>query len=407
MSTKKLLTYEGLEEYNIKWHERLQEMMISDEEMIDILEEAFPPLLEIESISGKIHWTSTTFDSFTESNIELQNNEEYINTLILGNEHSSAAHHLSLTIVLKNNEGRIDVEFSEYRNKVSVSLDGIPFVRDTQNGKLAVLNKGSINCNIDLNENTYEYNICLKWISKRLQNLDTYNLHYDANMYHSDSYNYSSCTIYNNTNAPIYNLSVTSTITNETVIIPFIVSNNEIYINNNFPNYTESNHVTYYNFLNYQYNQGSYFEYNSNCYYDRCNLSIEGSEFTDQIDIYLMEPLLEIVSINVSPPSNNATYQRNENIQFEITFKNLGYSAPDYFDLSLQNDGDICESYDDDTNGIPEFIHGQNYTLTIPLNISSLYIPSEDNYVNIDIVCYYNDSDALTETYRLNNIETE
>ena len=66
MSTKKLLTYEGLEEYNIKWHERLQEMMISDEEMIDILEEAFPPLLEIESISGKIHWTSTTFDSFTE-----------------------------------------------------------------------------------------------------------------------------------------------------------------------------------------------------------------------------------------------------------------------------------------------------------------------------------------------------
>lgn len=30
MSEKKLLTYEGLEEYNIKWHERLQAMAISD-----------------------------------------------------------------------------------------------------------------------------------------------------------------------------------------------------------------------------------------------------------------------------------------------------------------------------------------------------------------------------------------
>lgn len=35
MATKKLLTYEGLEEYNIKWHERLQELSITDIEIKD------------------------------------------------------------------------------------------------------------------------------------------------------------------------------------------------------------------------------------------------------------------------------------------------------------------------------------------------------------------------------------
>lgn len=36
MAEKKLLTYEGLEEYNIKWHERLQAMVIENDEVNDI-----------------------------------------------------------------------------------------------------------------------------------------------------------------------------------------------------------------------------------------------------------------------------------------------------------------------------------------------------------------------------------
>ena len=39
MSSKKLLTYEGLEEYNIKWHERLQEMILDDDEIDAIFNE--------------------------------------------------------------------------------------------------------------------------------------------------------------------------------------------------------------------------------------------------------------------------------------------------------------------------------------------------------------------------------
>lgn len=42
MAEKKLLTYEGLEEYNIKWHERLQEMILETEDIDDILDETFP-----------------------------------------------------------------------------------------------------------------------------------------------------------------------------------------------------------------------------------------------------------------------------------------------------------------------------------------------------------------------------
>jgi len=41
MAEKKLLTYEGLEEYNIKWHERLQAMEIEDEEIDDIINNEF------------------------------------------------------------------------------------------------------------------------------------------------------------------------------------------------------------------------------------------------------------------------------------------------------------------------------------------------------------------------------
>ena len=47
MSRKKLLTYEGLEEYNIKWHERLQAMLMSDEELDEIWDETFPPCWSI------------------------------------------------------------------------------------------------------------------------------------------------------------------------------------------------------------------------------------------------------------------------------------------------------------------------------------------------------------------------
>ncbi len=53
MSTKKLLTYEGLEEYNIKWHERLQEMAISD---IDINDIAFETL-GVDALEIPDEWT--------------------------------------------------------------------------------------------------------------------------------------------------------------------------------------------------------------------------------------------------------------------------------------------------------------------------------------------------------------
>ena len=43
MATKKLLTYEGLERYNDKWHERLQAMLMDDEELDEIWDEVICP----------------------------------------------------------------------------------------------------------------------------------------------------------------------------------------------------------------------------------------------------------------------------------------------------------------------------------------------------------------------------
>ncbi len=78
MSTKKLLTYEGLEEYNIKWHERLQAINVGSIE--DIFLDAMMDIYTFGMISKKSDITGitfTTWTSFGEGDDILENNRIY------------------------------------------------------------------------------------------------------------------------------------------------------------------------------------------------------------------------------------------------------------------------------------------------------------------------------------------